>query len=471
MIPLFVFLAIAAFIAVLVGWLQADPGTVEIFWRGGRWTTTVAALVLFAAIGAAFVLLFDRLVGAAIGWARGRKLSRARRGRAAVVDGLTALAAGEPAEARAKAREARRKLGDDALTLLLEAEAAQAAGDAATAAKVFDQMSQSRDGAFLGLRGLMGQAIARGDREEAVELAERAAALRPRAPWARRILLDLRIRAGDYAGARAALKDAQAAKAMPADEASRKRAALLIKQAEDAMAEDRPTDAMNLLKDAEKAAPMTPTLAERLVAAEIAASEPRAAVRAVERAWSREPSHDLVALYAEAKQKAPSLVSVAPSTPLRQARRLASLRPDHPLGPIIVAEAAIAAGEARAARTAVSEAEEAHADQSVWAVDFFRAARGLAEMEGDESAAKRWLEKEAAAPPLAPWACGECGALSQRWRPICARCGALDSLSRDQDSFAAETASLPAGPEKPALTDAREAAEDAAADEKTAEPR
>src|SRR3546814_2760390 len=69
--------------------------------------------------------------------------------------------------------------------MLLSAQAAQLNGDETAARRYFEAMLEKDDTAFLGIRGLLTQALKAGDDAEALRLARRAHRLRPDAAWAR----------------------------------------------------------------------------------------------------------------------------------------------------------------------------------------------------------------------------------------------------------------------------------------------
>ena len=118
---------------------------------------------------------------------RERQAARRRRaGDVAVTRTLLALAAGETGDARHEASRARRLLGDTPATLLLTAEAGRIAGRTDEAERAFRELADRDDAAFLGLRGLLRQAIEREDWAEAAALARRAEAVQPGAAWLRR---------------------------------------------------------------------------------------------------------------------------------------------------------------------------------------------------------------------------------------------------------------------------------------------
>src|SRR5579863_9664569 len=107
MLPAIVVFALAIAGAVFV----ADrPGSVALVWQGWRVDTSVAVLVLgvviLAIIAAALFHLLRLVVRGPGMFARGRRERRRRRGYRALSQGMVAVAAGDPAEAKRYARQA-----------------------------------------------------------------------------------------------------------------------------------------------------------------------------------------------------------------------------------------------------------------------------------------------------------------------------------------------------------------------------
>ena len=176
--------------------------------------TPIAAL----ALALLFILLYGifRLFGAALRLPRTlhrRQAARRRHaGDAALTRTLLALAAGESGDARREANRARRLLGDTPATLLLAAESGRLAGRLDEAEMAYRALADRDDAAFLGLRGLLRQAIEREDWSSATALARQAERVQPGAAWLRRERARLAVRAGEWADA-LALADADAPKA------------------------------------------------------------------------------------------------------------------------------------------------------------------------------------------------------------------------------------------------------------------
>ena len=81
----------------------------------------------------------------------------------------------------ASRRAAPTLVDDRPLVTLLSAQAAQLDGDEQAAAKFFQAMSEKPETAFLGVRGLLVQAMRREDWDQALTLARRAYRLDPKA--------------------------------------------------------------------------------------------------------------------------------------------------------------------------------------------------------------------------------------------------------------------------------------------------
>src|SRR5260370_15918014 len=179
----FVVAAAAMFAAV---WLAERQGTVSAEWHGWRLDTSAGVIlivvVVLVLLSIALWLLYRWIVGAPGALLDGWGESRRRRGYRALTQGLAAVAAGDGAEAQKNARKAEALLSEPPLTLLLSAQAAQLTGDRDGSRKAFNAMLEDEQMAFLGLRGLIAQALRDGDQGQALAYAERAFTLSPHTP-------------------------------------------------------------------------------------------------------------------------------------------------------------------------------------------------------------------------------------------------------------------------------------------------
>ncbi|MBM3526019.1 MAG: heme biosynthesis protein HemY [Alphaproteobacteria bacterium] len=306
--------------------------------------------------------------------------------------------------------------------MLLAAQAAQLVGDESEAQRQFRKMLERPETEFLGLRGLITQALKSGARDEALRLARRARELRPQTGWVQTTLFELETRGGDWRAAQATLRQAMKLGALPPATARRHEAAVALERSRQAATEGRDSEALAEAEHAWKAEPDHPAVAAWLAERYLAASKARAATRVIEQAWSRQPQAELVELHRRAKGAETSLQRV------KAAEQLAALAPRHVDSPLALARANLEAklwGEAR--RHVQLAIELAGGTPTA------RMARLMARIEEeektDQAAARDWLARAADAPADPAWTCGACGAVHARWQAICGHCGAFDRIA------------------------------------------
>ena len=194
---LMVLVALAAITAIAF-WFAETGGTIEVrvgeLWIGIGLPIVLLVLVVGFLLGHGVLSVFGALRRAPARSRAARAERRRADGDTAVTRALIALAAGTPDAARLEVRRARHLLGDTPQTLLLAAEAARLAGREDMAADAFKALAERPDARFLGLRGLLRQAMQRQDWDAAHRLAKEADAAQPGAAWLReeRQLLALR---------------------------------------------------------------------------------------------------------------------------------------------------------------------------------------------------------------------------------------------------------------------------------------
>jgi HemY protein len=438
-------IVIAVLVAVAV-FIADQPGRVSILWQGWRVETSVAVLIVgtlaVAVAAAVFFGLVRRLIGGPRAFLRARRERRRRDGYRALTQGMVAVAAGDAEEAQRYARKADVLLAEPPLTLLLSAQAAQLNGDEDAARKYFAAMLNRPETEFLGLRGLLTQALRRGEEATALRLAERAHTMRPKTPWVLTNLLELQVRAGEWQNAQATLAEAIKAKLVPGATGRHHQAALLLAQSR--AAGDDAAAALSLAGEAQDLAPdFAPAAARRAQLLQRAGNQHKAA-KAIETAWRRAPHPLLAEIYGALFADEPPLSRV------KRGERLAALNPDHVESRLVVAQAALAAqlwGEARRQLTAIVSppGDASPGGDARPAARICRLMAALEEAEhGDGAAARVWLARAAEAPPDKLWICNSCGAESRDWQPLCPRCRAFDSLA-----WEVPTRAVPSLPEYP----------------------
>jgi len=323
-----------------------------------------------------------------------------------VTRALVALAAGEKADARREAHRARSMLGDTPQTLLLAAEAGRLSGRDDEAVSALRALADRKDSAFLGLRGLLANAIAQKNWTEAAALARQAEAAHPGAAWLRHERAQLAIRSGDWA------------EALTLSGPDGPKAALAVGAAQ---AEANPDRAERLARQALKADPsFTPavlTLAGQLRAR----GREKNALTVLADGWKRAPHPDMATM------------ALAPVTDklarARTAQQLSAGQPDHPETHLVLARTALDAGVVGDARRHLDAVRDAGLDQRrMWLM--------LAELEEEErgdteagrTAQRDALRRAAGAAPDPEWRCSSCHTAQAVWRAACPVCLTPGSL-------------------------------------------
>jgi HemY protein len=447
---LFAFVVIAGLIAAAV-FLADHPGRVDIVWRGWEVETSVgiliAAVIAAAAIAVAILRLLMFVIRGPKALLRRRRERRREAGYRALTQGMVAVAAGEPHEAQRHARKADLLLADPPLTLLLSAQAAQLEGDEEAAKRFFTAMLDRPETEFLGLRGLLNQALRAGDFAAARRLAERARALRPNTPWVVETAFDLEARDGRWEAARDTLKAAERRGLLPATRARHHRGVILYELALAAQQRGERQQAMKLTAEAEALAPDLAAPAAARARWLLEDGRTTAAAKAVERAWRSAPQPELAEVWSMIHATLPPLAQV------KSCERLAAANPAARESHVAVAEAALTArllGEARRhLDDAVLAPPPPHPDPPLFAgrAPPYPAAQRdgeppsgptrrlclllarLAEAEGEPARMREWLDRAVAALPDPRYVCANCGGESYIWRSLCPCCGSFDTLA------------------------------------------
>ncbi len=415
----FVVAAAAMFAAV---WLAERPGTVTAEWHGWRLDTSVGviliAVVALVLLSIAAWLLYRWIVGAPGALLDGWGESRRRRGYRALTQGLAAVAAGDGAEAQKNARKAEALLSEPPLTLLLSAQAAQLTGDRDGARKAFNAMLEDEQMAFLGLRGLIAQALRDGDQGQALAYAERAFKLRPQTPWVVHSLFDMQAQIGRWREAQETLDAGLRRKVVTQEKGRTLKALLLVERSRAAEHDGNDADALGLAREAFGLAPERIAVSSRLAELQIKTGDGRRAMRTLERGWALAPHPDLAALYLKASGEADPLKRVG------IVRKLVAQKPDDLESNLALAQAALDAGLWGEARRYLDAAGGTNPP--------VRVCRLMAEVEerahSDQAKVHDWLARAATAPADKAWRCSACGAHHEAWRSVCESCGAFGTL-------------------------------------------
>ncbi len=421
MIGIIRFVLQIAVLAAIALWLADRPGTAQIVWRDTVIETSAAFLALcVVALAFAMHLLFRvwhfLRHGPAL-WRLNRKISKMQLGQDQLARGLVAIAAGNSVEAGRLAVASRKNVGNGIASQWLQAQAAQLAGDRRAAQEIFRALASNDESAILGYRGLITEARRDGNWDEVDRLVGELYARKPATPWLSLMRMESAARRRQWDDAEKALTHAVSAKLLDSESGRRTRAALRIAASRSAAISGDKDAALVAAEQASKQAPDWLPAIINLAETLAATGHPRAATRAIERAWRTHPHPQLAHILLR--------MAESPLEGFRQTERLCRNNENAIESRIALADAALAAdiwGEARRHLTAC--VNDRTATQGVYKM--------LARLERrerrDEAAAASWLTKASEAAPDPVWLCRVCGGAHENWNPLCKPCGSFDSL-------------------------------------------
>ncbi len=420
------FLAVVAAIIFTLVWLIDNPGQVALDWQGYRIESSFAVLlgviIIIAALTALAYrgwLFLRRAPGQVTGAWRNRRRTQGYR---ALTQGMVAVAAGDAGEAQRQSKRAESLLNEPPLTMLLSAQTAQLNGDERAAEGFFKAMTENRETEFLGLRGLIGQAMKSGDHEQALKLTRRAYGLKPKSGWVAQRLFDLQIEEGQWLDASLTGDDLVKIGAVEKKDNHHRKAVLACQQGLDALVKGDPAEAQNQFKRAVdldgKFIPAVTAFADAL----IKQGRQRKAVQLIEKTWMTAPHPDLVAPYWRASEADDAMAR------MKASERLAKTNAGHEESHIAVIAAALEArlwGEARSHLEQITNNRPDDMDS--------RTCRMWADLEeaehGNLEKVHEWLTRASLAETAATWTCASCGNTATVWSAICGNCQSFDTFN------------------------------------------
>ena len=402
---------LAGFVIVAVAWLLAStPGHIVASFGTFTIDTSAPVAILMLVVLITAILLLLRIARGIVeiprtgaGWRRRRQLAL---GEETVTRVLVALAAGEQGAARKEARRARQLLGDSPQTLLLVAEASRQSGREDEAEEAFRALTKQKDARFLGLRGLLRQAIDRSNWSEALDIAKQAEATHPGTVWLRQQRVELALQTENWA---------EAIELIGPDS---RRPIYYVAAAD---GESDPPRALSYAKQAWKQDPAFPPAVLAYASRLRAAGQEKRAQSCIADAWKRAPHPDYAA-FALALESDKLTRALA-------AKRLVAANPTHAESRLLLARVALDAGLTGEARHQLEVAESEGVKQR-------RLCLLLAEIEEQERgdteigrlAQRDALRRAASAEPDPHWQCTNCHLDHSAWQPKCYSCGHVGTV-------------------------------------------
>ena len=421
MIKILVFLAVVFGLGLGFAWLADRPGDMVVTFDGYQYTVSLMAAAVAVTAFVALVMITWWLVKAI--WtspytiARYFRVRQRDRGYQALSTGMIAAGAGDGAMARKMNKQAAKLIRSDQEPLLhlLDAQASLIEGDHDAAREKFDRMLDDPEMRLLGLRGLFLEAERLGNRDAARHYAGRAAELAPQLGWAAESTLEGRVSRGDWDGAITLVDAQKSTRQVDREATNNRRAVLLTAKALDLV----DTDLASAKTAAVEANRLRPDFVPAAVVAAKALfrqNDVRRGSKLLEATWKAEPHPEIADLYVHA------LPGDAVLDRLARARRLQSIKQNHPESSLAVARAALEAGDYGLARSEVDAAIRMQPREGAYLL--------LADIEeadtGDQGRVRQCLSRAVRAPRDPAWVAD--GYVAERWAPASPVTGRIDAF-------------------------------------------
>ena len=333
-----------------------------------------------------------------------------KKGYRAITRGLVAVAVGDTKRASHFSKQASSYLKDDnALPLLLEAQAARLRGEEALAQNKFEALMSDKDAAFLGVRGLLKSAIEEGDMNQALEYARRAQTLHPHQDWIIRNVYELEIRNGLWSDAIQTGKNALRRGALSEEKIISDRAAIYLMRHDYNKDQGNDDAAFKDLKQAHKLNPNFIPTVTRFADYYLSQGKRRKAVKLIEQAWPHNPHPDLADLWDKLCPHADNQ-----DKRLKWYEDLVALKTDSVEGHMAAARAAMDMNLWGEAKSYLNVAEKIYPSARVYRT------RAIVEQNSthNEDAINELMEKAANAMLDRKWVCCQTGLTYDSWSAL-----------------------------------------------------
>lgn len=423
MFKLLLFLFFIACISITGAWIAENPGEVVIRWFNYRIDTSLAVLLLLAAVASVALIyalaLLRGLIRIPSNLTRRRELKHYKTALTEITHSVAALAAYDIKSAEAHTRKAEKLLGQTPLTLMLSAQVARNQGDDPKTRQLLEKMLEHDETEYMAARSLSESASKQHQFPRALAMAERAYALNPKDTSSVAAIVSLHMRLGQWQEALQTLQKAGRKGTIRSADFVRYKGLIYLRQGmiqlEQGNADIALAHAHTAMKSLKYFVPAV-ALAARAYRQN---GHHTKAMKMILVAWKFSQHPELATIFREAIASEPA------ARQLKLTRGLVARAPAAAESHIALAQVGIALRQWDVARAALGEAIAREPSAQAFQL--------MADVElgefSDHAAAARYTEKSAAATGGALWNCRACGHIAQQWDTHCAACDAFDTIA------------------------------------------
>lgn len=420
-------------LVALAVWIADQPGQVNIKWED--YTIQVYLGLFLAGLFGILILslLLFKIIRAVTDIPKNFKqkqaLNNKDKGYRALTVGLSAVAAGDTKEAAHQAKKARKLLKDEeGLPRLLEAQAARLEGREDDARAHFTKLLDHKDAAFLGVRGLLHNALEKNNTAEALLLTRQALQRHPKQGWILKLAYELELKNRDIESARKILKRAERAGAILSEKAKSDRVAMSLHEAEELRKTGYIPQAEKKYKEAYALDKLHIPTVERMASFYLNNEKRKDALHALEKIWKYNPHPDLLPLW---EQAAPGSHKNSPIKMLDWYKRLIKINADSAASHQAYAAIAMQQSLWGEARDHLLTAARLNPIAKTYKM--------LAALEkaagSDHDIIENYLDKAAEAPTGKVWICTETGMVYDHWQPYAPPHNSFNTIVWDEPAL------------------------------------
>lgn len=408
-------------VAIIAGagvWLATREGQVSLGLAGYDITVQSGLFFLLLFIALLVLLTVYRLVRAVLSTPKAiaeyQERDKQKKGYRALTQGLVAVAAGDVKKASEYAEKSKDFMPEyNALSLLLSAQAARLRGEEGIAEKYFVELSKDKDGAFLGLRGLLNKALQEKNYDAALGYARQAQGSYPAQGWLLKIIYDLEIKNHEWDQAIETAKRAVKVQGIDAGKAISDRIAIYLMRGDYERDKGNQKEALAEFQAAYKLDNNFVPTVVRFARFYLDQNKKKKAASLVEKTWKVNPHPDLAMIWEDmAPPKGEK--NNANAKRLKWFENLVAINPESTTGQITAANAAMDMGYWGEAKAYLNRAEKIRPSASL-----YRLMAVAEQSSGDNDAIIHALmEKASEALPDKSWYCQQTGLIYQDWSPI-----------------------------------------------------
>ena len=417
-------------IALFASWLSNNPGTVNVEWIGYSLKTSVAVVIAVVIIFYAVfyvclakpILILSQKISLWFGAdKRAQKIAKSKIDKeidryTLLGQGLTALAAGDIAQAKKMAGQIRKSFADDATKIIVfEAQLAEAENNTAEAMRLYDELAEDPETHLLGIRGKIRLYRLTGNLAKASELCSELLTMKNPPRWVVSEAFELQIHEKQWAQAIATLEKGLKQELFDKTTAKRLKASVLLEQAAVTVQEDEKEKLIRQAYDTDKTFVRA---AVQTTEADIRKGQIRKARHLLQKLWKISPSWTVYEVYLTLTQKEEPIEAV------KDVEELISNNPEAKINDLIFADCSLRARLWGQAKTAVSKYLEKYPDSK----RALMMAEEIAAYNQDEKTAEEYRIRAEQAPVEQPYVCEICHKTFETDQTTCPACHTLGAI-------------------------------------------